>query len=153
MKLKIPVEVDLNGIDSIVDEIKRLQTYKLFEGDDMVLVNLDDVAEILMNHIEAKRKSEPQEMNGRWILVTDALPRDDEDVIVTCLDDSGDTPYSYTTVAWHYNGTWVCDNMRCPFVTAWMPLPEPYEGCESEVKNDFSKTGRCDQQRADTDYH
>ena len=67
MKLKIPVEVDLNGIDSIVDEIKRLQTYKLFEGDDMVLVNLDDVAEILINHIEAKRKSEPQKMRGKWV--------------------------------------------------------------------------------------
>ena len=67
MKLKIPVEVDLNGIDGIVDEIKSLQTYKLFEGDDMVLVNLDDVAEILINHIEAKKKSEPQRMRGKWI--------------------------------------------------------------------------------------
>lgn len=67
MKLKIPVEVELNGIDGIVDEIKHLQTYKLFEGDDMVLVSLDDVAEILMNHIEAKRKSEPQRMRGRWV--------------------------------------------------------------------------------------
>lgn len=62
----------------------------------------------------------------RWIPVTERLPRDDEDVIVTCLDDSGDTPYSYTTVAWHYKGMWVCDNMRCPFVIAWMPLPKPY---------------------------
>ena len=52
MKLKIPVEFDLNGIDGIIDEIKCLQTYKLFEGDDMVLVSLDDVAEILINHIE-----------------------------------------------------------------------------------------------------
>lgn len=67
MKLKIPVEVELNGIDGIVDEIKCLQTYKLFEGDDMVLVSLDDVAEILMNHIDAKRKSEPQRMRGKWI--------------------------------------------------------------------------------------
>lgn len=67
MKLEIPVKVDLNGIDSIVDEIKCLQTYRLSEGDDMVLVSLDDVAEILINHIEAKRKSEPQRMRGRWI--------------------------------------------------------------------------------------
>lgn len=66
MKLKIPVEFDLNGIDGIIDEIKCLQTYKLFEGDDMVLVSLDDVAEILINHIEAKRKLEPQKIKGKW---------------------------------------------------------------------------------------
>lgn len=67
MKLEIPVEVDLNGIDGMVDEIKCLQKYKLSEGDDMVLVSLDDVAEILINHIEAKRKSEPQRMRGKWV--------------------------------------------------------------------------------------
>lgn len=69
-----------------------------------------------------KRDVQPQ----RWTPVAEALPRDDEDVIVTCLDDSGDTPFRYTTVAWHYAGMWVCDNERCPFVTAWMPLPEPW---------------------------
>ena len=69
-----------------------------------------------------------------WIPVTEKqLPPDDEDVIVTCLDDSGDTPYSYTTMAWHYKDMWVCDNMRCPFVIAWMPRPEPWEGEKHEL--------------------
>ena len=63
----------------------------------------------------------------RWTPVSDALPEDLEEVIVTCLDDSGDTPFSYTTVAWHYKDMWVCDNEWCPFVIAWMPLPEPYK--------------------------
>lgn len=72
---------------------------------------------------------EPQ----RWIPVSERLPKDDEEVIVTCLDDSGDTPFRYTTVAWHYKGMWVCENERCPFVTAWMPLPEPYKGGEHET--------------------
>lgn len=69
----------------------------------------------------------------RWTPVAEALPRDDEDVIVTCLDDSGDTPFSYTTVAWHYKGMWVCDNMRCPFVIAWMPRPKPWKGEKHEL--------------------
>lgn len=74
---------------------------------------------------EAGQKSvQPQ----RWVSVSEALPKDDEEVIVTCLDDSGDTPFSYTTVAWHYKGMWVCENERCPFVVGWMPLPEPYRG-------------------------
>lgn len=67
MKVKIPVEVDLNGIDGIVDEIKCLQKYKLSDDDEMELVSLDDVAEILINHIEAREKSEPQRMRGRWV--------------------------------------------------------------------------------------
>lgn len=64
----------------------------------------------------------------RWIPVTERLPEDDEEVIVSCTDDSGDTPFSYTTVAWHFKGTWICNDERCFFITAWMPLPEPYKG-------------------------
>lgn len=61
-----------------------------------------------------------------WIPVTERLPKNDVEVIVSCTDDSVDTSFSYTTVAWHFNGTWICDNERCFFITAWMPLPEPY---------------------------
>ena len=69
----------------------------------------------------------PSIQEQRWIPVTEALPKDDEEVIVTCLDDSGDTPFSYTTVAWHFKGTWICNDERCFFITAWMPLPEPWK--------------------------
>lgn len=64
----------------------------------------------------------------KWIPCSERLPRDDEEVIVTCLDDSGDTPFSYTTTGWHFKGMWVCNDERCMFVIAWMPLPEPYKG-------------------------
>ena len=84
-------------------------------------------------HIIAVLEDVPSVHPHRWIPVTEALPRDDEEVIVTCLDDSGDTPYSYTTVAWHYKDMWVCDNMRCPFVIAWMPLPEPYKEGQNDT--------------------
>ena len=66
----------------------------------------------------------------KWIPVSEKLPKDDEEVIVSCTDDSGDTPFSYTTVAWHFKGTWICKDERCFFITAWMPLPEPYKGEE-----------------------
>ena len=51
MKLEIPIKVDLDGIDKLIEELKALQTYKLSEDDEMILVNLDDVAEVFMNHI------------------------------------------------------------------------------------------------------
>lgn len=63
-----------------------------------------------------------------WIPVTERVPEDDTEVIVSCTDDSGDTSFSFTTVAWHFKGTWVCNNERCFFVTAWMPLPDPWKG-------------------------
>lgn len=97
--------------------LKQLTPYKpeKIAVDERKIADLHKIVNYLL--------SQPEQ---RWIPVTERLPRDDEDVIVTCLDDSGDTPYSYTTVAWHYKGMWVCDNMRCPFVIAWMPLPKPY---------------------------
>jgi hypothetical protein len=63
-----------------------------------------------------------------WIPVTERLPKDDTEVIVSCTDDSGDYEYSYVTAGWHYKGLWVVNNDRCYFVKAWMPLPERFKG-------------------------
>ena len=65
----------------------------------------------------------------RWVPVTEKLPKDDTEVIVSCTDDSGDDEFSYVTTGWHYKGLWVVNNDRCYFVRAWQPLPEtPWEG-------------------------
>lgn len=64
---------------------------------------------------------------NRWIPVTERLPDDDTEVIVSCTDDSGDSEFSYTTTGWHFKGMWIVNNERCFFVRAWQPLPEkPY---------------------------
>ena len=58
MKLETSIKVDFDDIQDMIDEIKRLQTYKLFEGDDMVLVDLDAVVAIMANHVKADLYSE-----------------------------------------------------------------------------------------------
>lgn len=70
------------------------------------------------------------EPERKWIPVTEALPINDVDVIVSVLDNSGDTPYRFTSVGWCTpNGQyWVVDNEMCYGVIAWMPLPEPWKG-------------------------
>lgn len=54
MELKIPIEVDFDDLKSLLDDLGKLQKYKLFEGDKMVLVDVDDVADVLVKHIKAK---------------------------------------------------------------------------------------------------
>ena len=77
--------------------------------------------------IEDVPSAEPE---PKWIPVTEALPINDVDVIVSVLDDSGDTPYRFTSVGWCTpNGQyWVVDNEMCYGVVAWQPLPEPWKG-------------------------
>lgn len=52
--IKIKVDVDID--DSVIDEIKALQTYKLSEDSDMLLVDRAEVAEILARHVKAERR-------------------------------------------------------------------------------------------------
>lgn len=81
-----------------------------------------------------KRIKEEYDITDSWIPCSKRLPSDDESVIVSVLDDRGDTPWKYTTVAWRYNGVWISDNdILCGTAVAWMPLPKPYRE-ESEVK-------------------
>lgn len=81
-----------------------------------------------------KRIKEEYDITDGWVPCSKRLPSDDESVIVSVLDDRGDTPWKYTTVAWRYNGVWISDNdILCGTAVAWMPLPKPYRE-ESEVK-------------------
>ena len=58
MKIELPIKikVEIDGIDELIQELQELQTYKLFETNDMVLVNRADVADILARHVKAKRE-------------------------------------------------------------------------------------------------
>ncbi len=65
-----------------------------------------------------------------WILVSDEhYPPAEEEVLVSCLDDSGDTPFSYTSTGWvtPNHEYWIVNNEINRDVVAWMPLPDSYE--------------------------
>lgn len=65
----------------------------------------------------------------QWIPCSERLPHYSETVIVSILDDTGDYNLNYTDVGWiTHDGTWIVDNDENNMVTAWMPLPESYNG-------------------------
>jgi len=63
----------------------------------------------------------------RWIPVEKRLPEDERYVLVTTV--SGDvTEAKY----WQKEGFWVLKRLDIMSVTAWQPLPQPYERSEDE---------------------
>lgn len=71
---------------------------------------------------------EYKEAERQWIPCSTALPKDEEEVIVSIHDDSGDYALDYSSSGWYAAAGefWVVDNEANMCVTAWMPLPHPY---------------------------
>ena len=70
-----------------------------------------------------------------WIPCSERLPADEEAVIVSIRDDSGDNTLDYSSSGWYAAAGefWVVDNEANMRVVAWMPLPTPYrEGDRNE---------------------
>ena len=114
----------------------------------MTLISREDAMGAVQDHFNAhgfKGYYDGQQMMDRinalpsaetdgWIPCSERLPSDSEHVIVSVLDDHGDTPWKYTTVAWLCNGVWISDNdILYDTAVAWKPLPMPYRE-ESEVE-------------------
>ena len=133
MKLEIPVKADFDDIQDMIDEIKRLQTYKLFEGDDMVLVDIDAVVAIMVNHIRATDNS--SESPSGWIPCSERLPEEDNVEVLCTVKQQSKTNRSETIIVeqgCYFYGTWLLsyDNQRVNCsreVLAWQPLPSPYQ--------------------------
>lgn len=81
-KLEIPIKVDLDEIDKLIDELRHLQTYKLYEGADQKLVDLDEVVKIFAGHVKAEGEQptiEPERKKGKWIKKEKIYPELPED--------------------------------------------------------------------------
>ena len=63
---------------------------------------------------------------SEWIPVSERLPEECKEVLVTVKDDSADSPIYYTAVGWYYAGIWVVEDAVCHQVIAWMKPPKPY---------------------------
>lgn len=84
------------------------------------LLDKDQILEI----IDAAPTIEVEEP-AQWIPITEALPKTDDMVLVTCVTKSGlksvNRAYCDEHGFWHGSGSMAG-------VVAWLPLPKPYEG-------------------------
>lgn len=115
---------DLIKRQDVIDAIANVDM-QMYEGNAAVGRRLYLKQEEILSIIENFPSADPKR---KWIPVSKRLPWNDTNVLVTVLDDSGDTPWSYTSIGWltPKGEYWVVDNEMCYGVVAWMPLPEPY---------------------------
>ena len=117
---------------TLEEQIMKLQTYKMFEGEDTVYVERDNVLKLL-------------EQEPRWIpITTRPMTEDEKPWHESCYDEAEildcPLPEDGEDVLITVNGrTWIDTFLRdetdgCYFesydideVEAWMPLPEPYK--------------------------
>ena len=50
----VTVRADIDNFKALITEIGKLQKYKLFQDDDMVLISIDKVLELLQAHLTTK---------------------------------------------------------------------------------------------------
>ena len=99
---------------TIEEQIMKLQTYKMYEGEDTVYVERDDVLKVLAQ--------------TRWIPVSERLPEEDGMYLISTCMNCIDTCLFYKDDEEYL---WVDYEES---VIAWMPLPQPYEAESEEEK-------------------
>lgn len=64
-----------------------------------------------------------------WIPCSERLPENDDFVIITILDEHGDTPYKYTDFGWYLDAAkcWIVASEQRTDIIAWMPLPRAFK--------------------------
>lgn len=126
MELKIPIEIVFDDVNSVIDELGELQKYKLGEGDDMTLVDVDDVADVLTRHVMAREAKEPCGTKEGWIPSSKGLPKYPFRVQIQ-LDNGWIITGYYSEEHW-YTVPHCGGFLRNDEVEAWRELPKPYGG-------------------------
>ena len=139
LTLGITMRVPSNNQDFVIPTNIQLEPYT--EPDIYLYTDNPTGWELYQDYQKAKEKYETWKKqkdkikigeeyhNGlKWTSVEKTPPPSEENVLVSCVDYSGDTPFKYTNVGWitpdHRN--WIVDNEVNWNVIAWAPLPEPY---------------------------
>ena len=99
---------------------------KSYIGHDYIFYDIKFCNPQVQMCIEALEK----QLNGCWIPVSERLPKENEEVLITLT-------HGQVTWAYLYQGKWHTMFSAYPIerVIAWQPLPEPYKEEENGVGN------------------
>ena len=117
--------------DDAIIQIDALPSVEVISQSEQYKKGFEDAKRAILveyaREIENMQKRDVQ-LNG-WIPCSERLPKNEGWVIVTILDEYGDTPYRYTAFGWYLEAAncWIIDAEQRTDVTAWMPLPKPYK--------------------------
>lgn len=103
------------------DLISRQAAIDLFPNDDL---EWDTNFGYIAPHF-ARRMIDELPSAQQWIPVSERLPIEDEEYLITCKDQYGDT-FVKKTMYFTDDELW-WDVSSSLTVTAWMPVPKPYE--------------------------
>lgn len=144
MKLEVPIKVDIDDVTELIHDLQCLQTYKLGINETTVLVSLDAVVGVFADHIRAKRLGKDTNVPAKWIPVSERLPEEGHDVLITkesfkikgyeqhvIKAKRSVDPRSGKIEWWSAFGA-----LKDKSVLAWMPLPEPYKEGETDGQTD-----------------
>lgn len=120
---------DLISRQAALEKVRAMQTYKLFMGDDMILVDKAEVHTELMMLPTAQ--PEP-----KWIPVSERLPETEEFVLASLTGKYRNITFEHACeIADYADGEWCVyayphmSAEKCAeLIEAWMPLPKPFEG-------------------------
>jgi len=155
---------DLISRQAAMEEISKQQTYKMFEGEDTLYLDANDVGSVLASLPSAdlsgysdrlwhnayeRGKAEAQQ---RWIPCSERLPDEYGEYRITWVTSLvpskrfiGDSEYEVTSV-WDeerkcFKGEWLLDDYIKNYpdvkVIAWKPLEEPYAERKTDEKENI----------------
>jgi len=125
MKLEVPIKVDIDDVTELIHDLQCLQTYKLGINETTVLVSLDAVVGVFADHIRAKRLGKDTNVPTKWIPVSERLPKEEGDYLVTD-EAAGIAEVLIDEYMYCDDGAWAW--LYSQHAIAWMPLPEPWKG-------------------------
>ena len=70
----LTINLFFDDIQAIIEEIAKLQTYKLFENDDMILIDRTELVSILGKHVKIETEKDVQAKCKEWLRVKGKCP-------------------------------------------------------------------------------
>lgn len=118
---------------SVIDAVHTAMYGFICGADDDEMTDVEELVLSINKAVSNAIKALPSVQPQRWIPVTEKLPEECEDIIVTYVDDEETRiiPVNYG------KGTWydcLFNTALNPInVVAWMKKPEPYKGGRNEL--------------------